>query len=338
MSFIKLDSKAYFNNLEILSQKVGNSNKLGVVLKDNAYGHGLEQMAKLANHFGIKKAIVRTTDEALKIKNYFENILILCDINSRFIEKNFSLTINTLHDINKIKPNTSIHLKIDTGMHRNGINIFDLEKSIQLIIKKDLKLDGIMTHFRSADEDENDFLWQLNRWKNIKQQTLQLLPKYNLKKPLFHSANSAAVLRMKKFEDDFARCGIATYGYTQIRSYQKSFKPVLSLWGEKINTIFLKKGQKVGYGGVFQATKDMVISTYDIGYGDGFFRYDGIGEFKIASKKRVLGRISMDSMSIEGDENIICLFDDAQKIAKYFNTISYDVLVKLSPSIKRVIV
>jgi len=132
-------------------------------------------------------------------------------------------------------------------------------------------------------------------------------------------------------------------------------KPVLSLWAQKLSQRKLKKAQKVGYGGVFEAKEQMIVSTYDIGYGDGakeqmivstydigygdgFFRYDGLGDLKVAGGKNILGRVSMDSMSLQSSKNELCLFKDATNLAKYFNTITYEIITNLSPNIKRVVI
>ena len=136
---------------------------------------------------------------------------------------------------------------------------------------------------------------------------------------------------MTLYEDDFARCGIAIYGYHEM---EKSFgdfplKTVLKLYAQKISSRELKKGARVGYGGVGKLQNKSIVSTYDIGYGDGFFRniYPDI-----------LGRVSMDSFSMISDKDEVCIIKDAKEIAKQNNTISYDVLVKLNSKIKRVIV
>ena len=157
--------------------------------------------------------------------------------------------------------------------------------------------------------------------------------------PLFHSANSAAALRLNHYEDDFARCGIAAYGYHEMPEVFGLYdlQPVMRLYAEKITTLTLQKGERIGYGGTFIAPKKMIVTTYDIGYGDGFFRYDGKGTFNLGDK-RVLGKISMDSLSLSGDAKEVEVLGDAKEIAHYFGTISYDVLVKLNPAIKRVIV
>ena len=106
-------------------------------------------------------------------------------------------------------------------------------------------------------------------------------------------------------------------------------EPILKLFAQKISSRELKKGSRAGYGGIGVLEKDSVVSTYDIGYGDGFLRN---------LYPNLVGRVSMDMVSILGDEDEICLIDDAKEIAKQNGTISYDILVKLNKDIKRVIV
>jgi alanine racemase len=327
VSYIEIDKKAYFHNLELLCKKLGSVDKLSVVLKDNAYGHGLLVMAQLAHEFGVKRAIVRYLDEAKLIESYFDHIVILSPNDE--VEKNqkFSYVINDIEKIKNFSSGLSVHLKVDTGMHRNGVCIDEIKKAIELIQKQNISLDGVMTHFRSADELSSELFWQQKIWEDVKAEVKSLTKTT----PLFHSANSATVLRVDSYNDDFARCGIATYGYDELHSGFNKYdlKPVLSLWAEKISTRVLKKGQRVGYGGQFEASKEMAVSLYDIGYGDGFFRYINDWIF--------LGKVSMDSCMIEGEYDKVCLLDNASKIAKDFSTISYDVLTKLSPFIKRVV-
>jgi len=328
MSYITISKANLFHNLNYLSKKLGSKEKLAVVLKDNAYGHGLKLIAKLSSEFGITKAIVKTEDEAQKIKEFFKEIIVL---NPSFLDDNFFLVINSIEQLKNSPASFKVHLKIDTGMHRNGIMIDEIEKAFQLILEKQHKLKGVLTHFRSADELSSELFWQQKQWKEVKEKVKSLCKKYDIKTPLFHSANSAATLRVSSYQDDFARCGIAVYGYHEM---DKSFgefdlKPVLKLYAQKLNSRKLKKGSRVGYGGVGKLQKDEIISTYDIGYCDGFFRN---------LYPNLLGRVSMDSCSMIGDKDEVCLIEDAKKIAKQNNTISYDVLVKLHPDIKRIVV
>lgn len=332
MSFIEISKQNYFHNLSVLSDKLGTKERLAVVLKDNAYGHGLQIMAKLSSEYGIKRVIVRTSDEAKQIESYFDSIIILAPTAYEENHPKFQFVINDLSQIEQLPTAAKVHLKIDTGMHRNGITVDEIETAYKRVIKNQLVIEAVMTHYRSADELSSELFWQQQIWEKVKQQILHLTIQYNIKKPLFHSANSATLLRVTEYKDDFARCGIATFGYHQMPLSYKipTLKPVLSLWAEKISTRTLKTGQRVGYGGMFTAQKDMQVSTYDIGYGDGFFRYKNQDKF--------LGKLSMDSCSIEGDAQKISILKDAQEIANHFDTISYDILTKLSPNLKRVIV
>ena len=339
MAYIELSRKNYFHNLDILSNKLGSKDKLAVVLKDNAYGHGLQQMAILTKEYGIQTVVVRSTDEAEEINSLFDNILILSP--KKYKEnKKYHYIINSIEQIQTVPSKTQVHLKVDSGMHRNGINVNELETAYELIKKNHLILEALMTHFRSADELTSEQFWQYKNWQKIKEKAQELTKKHNFKQPLFHSANSAALLRSKNYEDDLARCGIAAYGYHQIPEIFDipALKPVMSLWAEKIATRVLQKGQRVGYGGAYTATKKMTVSTYDIGYGDGFFRFNGKGKFFTSDNREFLGKVSMDSCIFEGDTNSICIFSDAKEIANFFNTISYDVVTKLSPVIPRLIV
>jgi len=335
---IELSQSAFFHNLSLLSQKLGGKEKLAVVLKDNAYGHGLVQMARLSQEYGIQRAVVRTLFEAQQIKQYFRDIIILNIDENITPDPTYSYTINHLLQIDHIPQGTAVELKIDTGMHRNGIPANKLHEAVQRINEKKLHLKGVMTHFRSADEIGSELFWQLQQWKSIKQEVCTLCETLRIPLPLFHSANSAAALRLNHYEDDFARCGIAIYGYHHLPFVFQTppLKPVLKLYAKKLSTLNLSKGARIGYGGTFTAPEDMSVSTYDIGYGDGFFRFNGEGEFYLGDKK-VLGRISMDSLALEGEDEEVCILNDAKETARFFGTISYDVLVKLNPQIQRVV-
>ena len=160
-------------------------------------------------------------------------------------------------------------------------------------------------------------------------QILEFVNKYNLKKPYFHIANSKG-LEILPDTFDYVRPGIAIYGGI------KGYKPVMELRADVISTRLLKKGEGVGYDKKFIASNDLIISTIDVGYGDGivYFR-DGIK----LKNTNALGKISMDSMIVEGEfKKEVVVFDDIKEFVKNFDTITYDILVKMSPRIKRVIV
>lgn len=337
MSKIILNKSNYFHNLDIISKQAGSKDKIMVVLKDNAYGHGILEIAKMAKEYGIKNAVVRTIKEAQKIESFFSQILILADTDIHTYSHTFHIVINCLEQIDKLPENTKVHLKVDTGMHRNGVFPEELEEAIYGISKKNLKLEGIMTHHKSADKLSCDFFWQRSIFNQVKINVKKICEKLFLPIPKFHSANSSALFRFKNFDEDYTRVGIAQYGYIENHSLftKPNLKPVMSLWAKKIATRKIKKNQSVGYGGMFFAKKDMEISNYDIGYGDGFLRLNGEVEYFTPKGYQILGKVSMDNLSIDSTDEEVCLFEDVRELAKIHNTISYEITTTLSPHIKK---
>ena len=271
MSFINISKDNYFYNLSKIMEKVENIEQIAVVLKDNAYGHGIEIMAKLAKEFGIKRAVVRKVFEAKIIQNYFDYILILAPetIEDR---SNFFYTINSIEDIYKYGKNINIELKIDTGMHRLGISPLDLYFSLNLIKNRGLRLRGFFTHLRESDEVSSTFFAQQELFHSMKENIVDsCFNDLNI-----HSNNSGGVFRRGTIiKDEMVRVGIASYGYLTADKSLKfpKLKPVLSLWAERISELkHFNNSFRVGYGGISKIGNLETVSVYDIGYSDGFKR------------------------------------------------------------------
>jgi len=330
MSYITLNKSAFFHNLDIIAKRTADKDKIALVLKDNAYGHGLLEIATMAKEYGIKRAVVRCEAEALQIQGYFEYILILSPTTLCTYKQDFIYTINSLEAIKNIPNATKVELKIDTGMHRNGVNMAEVDEAIGLIKEKGLELNAIFTHYRSADTMSSEWFWQKKNFEKIKE---------NYPSIKAHSCNSAALFRENNFSEDMVRIGIAAYGCL---SLDKGFKdiglePVLSLTAQRISSRLLLKGQKIGYNASYEANADMQISTYDIGYADGFARLLS-NIFRTPDGYELLGRVSMDNTSYASGVDDLLLFDDANVMAEKVQTIGYEILTSLSPSIKRQII
>lgn len=335
MATINIDKKAFFHNIEIIGKKAGDLDKVALVLKDNAYGHGLELTARLAQEAGIKKAVVRNEKEAQSIKSYFEYILVLADI-PKCADEKMVYVINDLESISSFAPHTRVELKVDSGMHRNGIDKAELEKAFELIARYDLALEGLLTHHRNADALSSEWFWQNENFKEIKVGASALAQKYGFSPLRFHSANSASLFRDSDFHEDMVRVGIAAYGCLEMdSSFEKpNLLPVLSLYADKLSTRTLKQSAALGYGGAYSAPEEMRVSNYDFGYADGFLRHCS-NNYTTPEGKKLLGRISMDNSTFQGDDSRILVFNDAAQIAKAAQTIAYEVLVSLSADIKR---
>jgi len=335
MGYIKLNQKAFFHNLDYFSQSCGSKDKVAIALKDNAYGHGTEQIALMASKYGIKHVFVRDLKEASIAQKFgFETILVLYDIPTTKEDDSIIISINSLNFIEQIPTGSKCEFKIDTGMNRNGIYLEEIKEACKLIKEKKLILNGIFTHFCCSDE--------ANSITREQEETFQLAIKETKKYIDYefrvHCANSTGVFKVDMNLYDIARVGIGIYGYLDTEE-KKYLQPVLSLYAQKLATKNIKKGNHIGYGSdSFITPCDMVVSNYNIGYGDGLFRANSNKQRKIANGLEILGRVSMDSFSVESEDEEICVFDDVTHLAKVHNTITYEILTSLKSSIKRVII
>lgn len=338
MAIIRLSRKAYFHNLDIIAQKVGAVSKIAVVLKDNAYGHGLLEMAKLSHEYGIKEAVVHNVNEANEIKEYFEKILVFAG-HEYVVDEKMRYAINTLSQIEKMPRGALVELKVDTGMHRNGVAMDEVEKALSQISEQGLVLKGVFTHNRSADTLSSEWFWQRKNFEKVKEQVLALQTKYGYERPRFHSSNSASTFRFKEFDEDLVRVGIAAYGCLEMDQTleQPDVQPVMTLTAQKIATRTLQQGEHVGYNATFRAEKEMVVSTYDVGYADGLIRAAS-NRYTTPDGEQLLGRISMDNSSFTGAKEELVIFENVNRYAEAAGTIGYEVLVGLHPEIKRVVI
>ena len=333
MAYITLNKNNFFNNLDIITNHTKSKDKIAIVLKDNAYGHGLLEIALLAKTYGITKAVVRSEIEAKQIEKFFDYILVLSDYPSRVNEK-IRYTINDIDSIQKFPKNTKVELKVNTGMHRNGINESQLKEAFVSIKEAELKLEAVFTHHRSADELTSEWFWQNSNFKNVKTKAKELAKEFGFDSLRFHSASSASVLRSSSFDEDMARVGIAAYGC--LDTYEQ-LKPVLCLYADKISSRYMKKGQKVGYGATYTIKQNCVVSNYNFGYADGFFRTLS-NNFTTPDAKELVGRISMDNSSFISEDEKLLIFNDARVVAPLVGTISYEILTSLKAYLKREIV
>lgn len=330
MSELVLNRSAYIHNLTKICAKAGGKDRVILVLKDNAYGHGAALVGREAASYGIKFCAVKNEAEARELEPFFEYILILSHIPHGGESERFIYAVNDVSLIAKFKKGARVHIAVDTLMHRNGVATCEVRAACEAALAHGLQICGAFTHFRSAEELSSDYFVQRQNFAAVKAVVREICGEGLT----FHSHNSAATERFGELADECVRVGIAAYGYAQFDE-SLGLKRVASLWAHKVSGRVLKKGQCAGYGAKFCANEDMQIAVYDLGYGDGLLRYGGEGELRTAGGQRLLGKMSMDSFCCEDAGDKICVFDDASVWADFFGTISYDVLTKLSPGISR---
>ena len=330
MAYITLNKNHFFNNLNIIAQLTCDKDKIALVLKDNAYGHGIIEVASMAKEYGIKKAVVQSNEEANIIEDFFEYILVLADI-PEVASAKIRYTINDINTIKSFPKDTKVELKVNTGMNRNGIQMQELERAFAMIKEQKLKLEAVFTHHACADELDGLYEIQKKNFEKIKQSSDNNL--------VFHSCNSAALFRESAFDEDMARVGIAAYGCLEVPFESKAtqLKPVLSLYAQKISSREINSGESVGYGATFEADKPMIVSNYDFGYGHGFIRTCS-NIFETKEGVKIAGRVSMDNSSFISDKDELLIFDDARDVSLFAKTISYEILTSLKANIKRSVV
>ena len=334
MASITLSREALTHNLDIITQQVGAKDKIAVVLKDNAYGHGATLIAQACHDYGIKNCVVRLEREALEIVEYFDNVLVLADIPSHPHLK-CTYAVNALDQIDHFPSGTRVELKVDTGMHRNGVKMEELAIAFEKMAQRGLQCEGVFSHLRSADMLTSEWFWQRKNFDCVKKEARSLADNYgwNLR---FHLSNSAGTFRMDKCEDDMVRVGIALYGCLEMEHslQQPLLKPVLSLWANKIATRVLKQGERIGYNGIYEASEDEIVSTYDLGYANGLNRLAS-NRYKTPQGIPLRGRISMDNAAFSSDQEKILIFNNANLYAQVVGTIGYEILACLDPNLTR---
>lgn len=334
MGYITINKEYLEANFFYFSKMCGGKERIMVGLKDNAYGHGIKIVGKALSEAGARHAFVRSVAEAKLVEDYFKTILILIDIPSEKLPENMHIHLPSVEAIDRVAEGNSVELFIDTGMHREGIEPKDIEVALLKIARRKLKLKGVFTHFASSFEPDKKMLKR--QQKLFDQCVAEIKEKWQ--EPFrVHCASTAGVTALYPSDYDLYRVGIGMYGYSDWRNAQNNLKPILSLYAERISTRVLNAGESIGYGSKsFIVHRDnFTVSNYNIGYGDGFFRLDEEKTGFIADGRPILGRVSMDSFTVEGDRNVICVFDDARKLAKIHRTIVYEILVSLHCNIER---
>lgn len=328
------------------------------VLKSNAYGHGLIEAAEILQKENTPFFVVDSVFEANVLKSHGikKPILIIGYSNLGQVlslgGKDIAITIVSLGQLLEfskgLKKKTVCHIKIDTGMHRQGILPEDFTSAVELVkANKNIVLEGVCSHFADADsEDENFSKKQIEIWEKavgfFKENFLSI--KY------FHIANSAGVKYGADLQANVVRLGIGLYGFDQSGEVS-GLKPVLELRTIVSGIKNIKNGEFVGYNNTFQAKNEMKIAALPVGYFEGVDRrLSGKGFVKIKGQLcPILGRVSMNIISVDvsnvsdiqaGDEAVVVSAEVEDKnsvknIAKECGTIPYEILVHIPQHLRR---
>ena len=315
--YAKIDLDCILHNMECMKANCKEGTKLLAVIKTDGYGHGALPIAKtleaLPYLFGYATA---TVEEALTLRKngIHKAILILGHtfpysypdlVREQIRPALFRLdSAKELSDTAlRLNKKCKVHIKVDTGMTRVGIQPNDQGLSFvkEVMAMPGIEIEGIFTHFATADEaDKTAAKKQLERFVNF---TERIKKELGLQIPICHASNSAGILDMPEANLDMVRAGITTYGLWPSAdvSQKMDLHPALEL---KSHIAYIKEveaGVPISYGGTYVTEKKTVVATIPVGYGDGYPRsLSSKGYVLIHGKKApILGRVCMDQFMVD---------------------------------------
>lgn len=332
------------------------------VLKSNAYGHGLVDVASILDNKNLPFFMVDSFYEALVLRQagVRSKILILgyCRegqiLNNKL--KNCSFGIidfqQLQNTISKLKQPQSFHLKIDTGMHRQGILMEEVQKATELIkSNENFILEGVCTHFAVADAPESSFTEaQIKKWNGLVKIFKVAFPKIKY----FHACNTAGTAYSDEIDANVSRLGIGLYGISPVPTTNLNLQPALEMVSIISSLKTIPAGEKIGYGITFESQKPMRVATVPVGYNEGVDRrLSNKGHYKLGGVFcPLVGRVSMNISSIDvtqvpdvklEDEVIIISQNKTDKnsvenMSKMCECTPYEILVHVPQHLRRVVI
>lgn len=358
-----VDLNAITRNLALFRAHVGPHVRIMAVVKANAYGHGADRVAQAVAESGVDWLGVATLPEALKLRaagvrnpilamGYCPGGMadqaiqarvrvMLCDLS---VAEVFSKAAMQLHEP------AFVHVKIDTGMGRLGVwHDQAAERFERIANMPGLVVEGIFTHFSSADSDPVVTMNQVDRFNAVLRQ---------IKRPAYvHAANTAATIAYPAAHYDMVRVGLGIYGMSPFETGSpqlgkfSALQPALG-WHSGIASLkWLPAGATISYGGTVRCNEPRLIGVVPVGYGDGFRRAPHVNSFVLVRGQRapIVGRICMDQFMVdltnvtgaELDDDVVILGSqagltiDAVSVARETGTINYEVTTAILPRVRR---
>lgn len=300
MREISVDLAAIRENYSQLKQ-LAKPAKVMAVVKANAYGHGMIEVAKTLEQAGVDALGVADFSEALALREAGITSRVLCwllgnDTDFELAAKlGIELGISTFTQLSKAVPENQLHIKIDTGLGRNGFSPLDWPELTKKLAPRG-KLAGVFSHLsNTAAEDDAA---QAQRFEEF----LAMAKADGVEFAERHLAASAATMSYPEYHYDMVRCGIGVYGLNPFedRSMQLELQPAMRATAELINVKRVTAGQGVSYGYRYVTKRDTTLGLVPFGYGEGMPRVSVGHEVLIAGNRySVVGRVAMDQFVID---------------------------------------
>ncbi len=372
----EIDLNAVAHNIRELRSILSPSSHLMAVVKANGYGHGSVEVAGIALQNGADCLGVARINEGITLRKAGIDSPILIfsythpSMAKYLAEFNLTQTISSYDTAAAFSSYAAslcktikIHIKIDTGMGRLGlmalssssgisINRSAVNEIVSMANLPYIKLEGIFTHFATADSIDKTYS---NKQFKIFMKFLNELDIMDIKIPIKHAANSAAIIDLPATYLNMARAGISIYGLypsNEVNKKRISLIPAMTLKTRVIHTKTIGAGFKISYGSTYETSKPTTVVTVPVGYADGLNRLlSSRGSMLLHGVKiPIIGRICMDHTMLDagniqgtkiGDEVVIlgkqgnqCI--SADDIASKINTINYEVVCMVTSRVRRI--
>ncbi|GAA8319485.1 alanine racemase [Helicobacter pylori] len=370
-SFVEVDTASLRHNFSAVKSIVPKDAHIMAVVKANAYGAGAIKASEIFLQEGANYLGVAALDEALELRSHFSKTPILIlgyspnSNASMLIDNDLSAMVFSLEQAEvfsqmalKSQKRLKVHLKIDTGMHRLGLepNFKSIETIKKIRALKGLEVEGIFTHLSNADSKiKTHAKNQMKAFNAFLEQLLEQKIEFQYR----HAYNSAGILSLCNGNENrllnLYRPGIMLYGFYPSNEVKQScptiLKNVVSLKAQIVQIRSVKKGEFIGYGEHFYTNEETLVGVLALGYADGLARALG-NRIQVAINNQLaplIGKVCMDQCFVklndiqakEGDEVILfgdksAKANDASEIAVLLNTIPYETISTLSKRLERV--
>jgi alanine racemase len=313
-TFAVIDLDALATNVQTLRAHVRPEASIMSVVKADGYGHGAVPVAEVALENGASGVAVATVDEGAQLRKagITGQILVMgpmgaaerdravgMDMAIVMSDVPFAAGLARVVRMHQRKEPLKVHLKIDTGMRRFGVTPEAVVDAAQAIMSHpELKLEGLMTHLACADEVD---VAPAHKQVQIFDECVERLKTAGIEVPVHHVANSATTVQFPEYHRDMIRTGLAMYGvrpapHIPLPGAPGVMKQILTVYSMVSRVIPLEPGDRVGYGGTWEATAQSRGALVPIGYADGYLRaLSSVGSMSISNVRAgVIGRVCMD--------------------------------------------
>jgi alanine racemase len=368
-TWAEIDLNALAENFHWVRERVGNSVKVMAVVKANAYGHGAVACARRLAAEGAEWFAVAMPEEGVELRRarikqpilclggFWEGQEQLC-INESLVPVVYRLDMIEALDraAREAQQVADVHLKIDTGMGRLGVRYDEVREFADALQPfKNIRVDGVMSHFAAADNPDLDCFTdeQVARFR----QAVETLRERGHRPTYEDLANSAGTFAHPSAWGNMVRPGGVLYGLWRDilppASDPPRLKPVMSLRSRIMLLKRVHRGETIGYGCTFEASREMIVATLPIGYNDGYVRaLSNRGRASVRGQyASVVGRISMDLTIVDVtdvpgvalNDPVTLIGEDsdllipAEDLAKTAGTLSYEITCGISARVPRIV-